>query len=157
MQKSPSERHTRPAPSLPTFSGVEPDTEPCAGDAHMRQVIVDVCRLLDPKPDKANGTGRANGNGKAHADGNGAPQGGAGTGATIDLSPRMRQTLDRLLAGDNEKEIAARFGRSRHTVHVYVKQIYRRFGVSSRGELFARFIAALPYPAYRVDAANSPE
>jgi DNA-binding CsgD family transcriptional regulator len=53
------------------------------------------------------------------------------------LSPRMRQTLERLVAGDSEKEAATRLGVSPHTVHVYVKSLYRRLGVSSRGELFA--------------------
>ena len=61
-------------------------------------------------------------------------------------SRRMRQTLDRLLAGDSEKEVAARFGRSRHTVHAYVMKLYERYGVSSRGELFALFVRA-PAPA----------
>src|SRR5581483_5025663 len=32
-----------------------------------------------------------------------------------DLSPRMRQTLDRLLSGDSEKQIAHHMGVSRHT------------------------------------------
>ena len=56
------------------------------------------------------------------------------------LSPRMRQTLDGLLRGEAEKEIAARLKVSPHTVHVYVKQLYKRFEVSSRGELLAKFI-----------------
>jgi DNA-binding NarL/FixJ family response regulator len=56
------------------------------------------------------------------------------------LSPRMRQTLDELLAGSSEKEIAARLGLSRHTIHVYVKALYRGFEVNSRGELLARFV-----------------
>jgi DNA-binding NarL/FixJ family response regulator len=59
-----------------------------------------------------------------------------------DLSPRMRQTLDRLLAGDSEKQIAGRLGVSKNTVHVYVKALYRTFNVCSRGELLARFIRA---------------
>jgi DNA-binding NarL/FixJ family response regulator len=56
------------------------------------------------------------------------------------LSPRMQQTLQHLLAGDSEKQIAHQLGLSRNTVHVYVKALYRGFGVSSRGELLARFI-----------------
>ena len=56
------------------------------------------------------------------------------------LSPRLQQTLERLLAGDSEKQIAARLALSRHTVHVYVKSLYRHFDVSSRGELLARFV-----------------
>ena len=60
--------------------------------------------------------------------------------ADIRLSPRMRQTLARLLKGDSEKQIATHLGVSRHTVHVYVKAIYRKFGIASRGELLARFV-----------------
>ena len=54
------------------------------------------------------------------------------------LSPRDRETLALLLTGSSEKEVAARVGRSQHTVHTRVKRIYREFGVSSRGELLAR-------------------
>ncbi|HEX4792281.1 MAG TPA: LuxR C-terminal-related transcriptional regulator [Humisphaera sp.] len=57
------------------------------------------------------------------------------------LPPRQRQTLDRLLAGDSEKQIAARLEVSKHTVHIYVKSLYRRFGVCSRGELLAQFVS----------------
>ena len=56
------------------------------------------------------------------------------------LAPRLRQTLQRLLAGDSEKQIAARLGVSPHTVHVYVKSLYRHYGACSRGELLARFV-----------------
>ena len=57
------------------------------------------------------------------------------------LGPRLMQTLDRLLAGDSEKQIALHMGVSPHTVHVYVKGLYRHFDVNSRGELLARFVA----------------
>jgi DNA-binding CsgD family transcriptional regulator len=65
---------------------------------------------------------------------------GAGVGPGMGLSRRARQTLEHLLQGDSEKQIARRLELSPHTVHVYVKQIYLRFGVSSRGELLARFV-----------------
>jgi DNA-binding CsgD family transcriptional regulator len=54
------------------------------------------------------------------------------------LPPRQQQTLQRLLAGDSEKEAARSLHISRHTLHVYVKEIYRTFQVNSRGELFAK-------------------
>lgn len=70
----------------------------------------------------------------------------AGTALTFDeaghfagLTPRARQVLDALLEGDAEKQIAARLGVSRHTVHDFVKALYRRFGVTSRGELLALY------------------
>ena len=69
------------------------------------------------------------------------------------LSPRTRQTLELLLAGDSEKEIAGRLRLSPHTVHVYVKSLYRQFDVCSRGELCAKFIdRRAPLP--RRPAAN---
>ena len=66
-------------------------------------------------------------------------------GKTIDvgecrLSRRQRQTLELLLAGNAEKQIAARLEISRHTVHVYVKSIYKTFGVNSRPELLAKWV-----------------
>ncbi len=57
-----------------------------------------------------------------------------------DLSRRQQQTLTCLLSGDSEKQIAAKLALSRHTVHVYVKGLYRHFGASSRGELLARWV-----------------
>lgn len=54
------------------------------------------------------------------------------------LSPRQRQTLQCLLTGDSEKEVAHKLQISRHTVHIYVKELYKRYQVSSRGELLAK-------------------
>ena len=59
------------------------------------------------------------------------------TPAAVGLTPRLEQTLHCLLDGDSEKQVAQRLNLSPHTVHVYVKALYRRFGVSSRGELLA--------------------
>jgi DNA-binding CsgD family transcriptional regulator len=56
------------------------------------------------------------------------------------LPPRVRPVLERLMLGDSEKEVAATLGLSNHTVHQYIKILYRRFDVSSRGELMARFM-----------------
>ena len=54
------------------------------------------------------------------------------------LPPRLTQTLNELIAGSSEKQIALRLELSRHTIHNYVKALHQRFGVSSRGELLAR-------------------
>jgi DNA-binding CsgD family transcriptional regulator len=109
-----------------------------------------------------NGNGDANGDG----DGNGHPRPGgrledrsaAGQGGdgpsldpitaavaneVADLSPRMIQTLRSLLEGDSEKQAAAKLGVSPHTVHVYVKALYKRYKVSSRAELLARWVRRL--------------
>lgn len=53
------------------------------------------------------------------------------------LPPRLRQVLDAILDGEGEKQVAARLGISRHTVHAYITALYRRFDVGSRGELHA--------------------
>jgi DNA-binding NarL/FixJ family response regulator len=58
------------------------------------------------------------------------------------LSRRLHQTLTGLLRGDSEKQVAYHLGLSRHTVHAYVKGLYRHFGVNTRGELLARFVSA---------------
>lgn len=58
-----------------------------------------------------------------------------GTDLLSTLPPRLRKTLDRLLAGDSEKQAALALGLSRATVHEYVGLLYRYFGVNSRGEL----------------------
>ena len=54
------------------------------------------------------------------------------------LPPRLKQTLDALVAGHSEKEIAAKLTLSHHTIHNYVKALHHRFEVFSRGELLAR-------------------
>jgi DNA-binding NarL/FixJ family response regulator len=56
------------------------------------------------------------------------------------LSRRQRQTLELLLSGNAEKQIATHLSISKNTVHVYVKSLYKRFGVCSRGELLARWV-----------------
>src|SRR5438067_2380677 len=89
-----------------------------------RELVADLCRLLGRRmqrvlPGKPNGT----------------------PASLPPLSPRLKQTLELLLAGESEKQIARRLSLSQHTVHVYVKALYKGFGVSSRGELLARFIS----------------
>jgi DNA-binding CsgD family transcriptional regulator len=57
---------------------------------------------------------------------------------TAGLPPRLRQTLDGLVSGDSEKQIALRLQLSRHTIHNYVKALHRRYQANSRGELLAK-------------------
>jgi DNA-binding CsgD family transcriptional regulator len=60
------------------------------------------------------------------------------------LAPRLRQTLECLLEGDGEKQVAVRLGLSRATVHEYVTALYRRFDVHSRAELLALLLRRRP-------------
>ena len=55
------------------------------------------------------------------------------------LSPRLRQTLEQLLVGLSEKEVARELDVSPHTLHGYIKTLYRRLGVTTRFELMARY------------------
>ena len=63
-----------------------------------------------------------------------------------ELSPRLRQTLNCLLEGDSEKQVATRLGLSTATVHQYVTALYRHFSVQSRGQLIARVLQRMPRP-----------
>jgi DNA-binding CsgD family transcriptional regulator len=78
------------------------------------------------------------------------------------LSRRLRQTLELLLEGYSEREIARELGLSPHTVHGYCRDVFRRFGVPTRPRLMALWIARdetgrpLPLPPWR-RGANSPQ
>jgi DNA-binding CsgD family transcriptional regulator len=71
------------------------------------------------------------------------------------LSPRLHQTLACLLEGDSEKRVAARLRLSPTTVHQYVTDLYRRFGVQSRAQLLVHVLRRTPGPVEhrRVDGA----
>jgi DNA-binding CsgD family transcriptional regulator len=56
------------------------------------------------------------------------------------LSPRLREVLACLLEGSSEQQVASRLGLTCDTAHQYVKDLYRRLNVNTRGELMARFI-----------------
>src|SRR5579884_905621 len=72
---------------------------------HRRQLLADLCRLLGGHYDKLM-----------------RPDGSP-------LARRQAQTLSYLLRGDSEKQIASRLRLSPNTVHVYVRELYRQFGV----------------------------
>ena len=63
------------------------------------------------------------------------------------LSPRLRETLDCLLDGATEKQIAKKLELSPHTVHGYVKLIYRHFKVKSRAQLLSQWVRAAKFVA----------
>jgi DNA-binding CsgD family transcriptional regulator len=60
--------------------------------------------------------------------------------ATTDLPPRLKQVLDRLLAGRAPKQIAAELDLSVHTVREHIRRLYDRFGVDGRDTLAAKFL-----------------
>jgi DNA-binding CsgD family transcriptional regulator len=55
------------------------------------------------------------------------------------LPPRKRETLQYLLAGDRETQIAAKVEMSRATIHNHVKSLYRHFNVATRNELLEKW------------------
>jgi DNA-binding CsgD family transcriptional regulator len=58
-----------------------------------------------------------------------------------ELSPRERQITELIARGAGTAEIAERLHLSSHTVRDYVKAVFDKVGVSSRGELVARLYA----------------
>jgi DNA-binding CsgD family transcriptional regulator len=70
----------------------------------------------------------------------GGPLARPGQPSPTSLAPRVRQVLRGLLAGDGDKQIAARMGLTRHTVNQYAKALFRHFGVQSRAELLALWV-----------------
>ena len=86
-----------------------------------RQLVADLCRLVG----ESVGAGQAK---RSTVPSNGA------------LPRRQDQTLQHLLQGDSEKQVAQKLSLSRHTVHIYVKALYRHYGVCSRGELMAKHL-----------------
>jgi DNA-binding CsgD family transcriptional regulator len=60
--------------------------------------------------------------------------------SVAELSPRYRTVLRLLLEGMTERQVARHLFLSPHTVHDYVKGIYRHLKVESRSELLRRFM-----------------
>jgi DNA-binding CsgD family transcriptional regulator len=56
------------------------------------------------------------------------------------LPPRQREVAQRIIAGQTVKRIAFELKLSVHTVREYLRIVYRKFNVSGRDELMARFI-----------------
>jgi DNA-binding CsgD family transcriptional regulator len=59
-----------------------------------------------------------------------------------ELAPRYQRVLQHLLAGGSEKALADQLNLSRHTIHEYVRAIYKKFNVNSRSELMAYWVEA---------------
>jgi DNA-binding NarL/FixJ family response regulator len=57
------------------------------------------------------------------------------------LSPRERDVVRAIARGLSNPEIAAELFLSPHTVRDYVKSVFEKLGVSSRGELVAKLFA----------------
>lgn len=60
------------------------------------------------------------------------------------LTPTQRGVTQLLLTERSEKQIAAEIGKSPHTTHKYVTEIFRKFGVNSRAALMAVWLGQKP-------------
>jgi hypothetical protein len=69
--------------------------------------------------------------------GRGSPHVPTGT-----LPRHLQLLINQLRLGQSEKEAAAALGLSRHTIHTYAKELYRRLKVNSRGEAMAMLTLA---------------
>jgi DNA-binding NarL/FixJ family response regulator len=57
------------------------------------------------------------------------------------LSPRERDVVRAIARGSSTPDIAAELFLSAHTVRDYIKSVFEKVGVSSRGELVAKLFA----------------
>jgi DNA-binding NarL/FixJ family response regulator len=57
-----------------------------------------------------------------------------------ELTPRLRETLEVVITGASEKQIADQLGISHHTAHQYIQALFRAFGVTSRAQLMAHVL-----------------
>lgn len=64
----------------------------------------------------------------------------------FELSPRERQTTERLLEGQTPAEVADALGISRNTCQQYIKSVYRKLHVTSRAQLMARLGPSRRFP-----------
>jgi Response regulator containing a CheY-like receiver domain and an HTH DNA-binding domain len=61
----------------------------------------------------------------------------------LGLSPREKEIAAMLLQGGSAKQIADKLGITVNTANFHIKNLYKKLGVRSRAELFARFSAAV--------------
>ncbi len=60
------------------------------------------------------------------------------------LTDREQSVLELLIQGNSVRAIAEQLGRSAHTIHDHVKNLHKKIGASSRGELIAKAIGHTP-------------
>jgi DNA-binding CsgD family transcriptional regulator len=57
----------------------------------------------------------------------------------LGLSPREREIAAMLLKGWSAKQISEELGITINTANFHIKNMYKKLGINSRSELFARF------------------
>lgn len=66
--------------------------------------------------------------------------------SALGLTPRQLDVLGHLVAGEAERTIALRLGRSTATINEHIQAIYRHFCVKSRAELMSYLLQRKPTP-----------
>jgi DNA-binding CsgD family transcriptional regulator len=74
---------------------------------------------------------------------------------SFDLSEREQQIVRLIARGASTSEIADELFLSRHTVRDHVKAVFKKAGVSSRGELTAKLFAEFYEPVHRTGITRS--
>lgn len=69
-----------------------------------------------------------------------AERSGSRRGLKVRLAPRLQETLELLLEGLDKREIAQRMNLSGHTVHGYIRELYRIYDVPTRARLMALWV-----------------
>ncbi len=69
----------------------------------------------------------------------------------LNLSTREKEVAALLLQGKSTKEIAGNLGISANTANFHIKHVYRKLGIGSRSELFARFSSHKPSPESQIE------
>lgn len=72
------------------------------------------------------------------------------------LTEREQEILDELILGNSVRVIAESLGRSAHTVHDHVKNLHKKLGASSRGELIAKALGHTSAPIDQATPASDP-
>lgn len=72
------------------------------------------------------------------------------------LTEREQEILDQLILGNSVRVIAESLGRSAHTVHDHVKNLHKKLGASSRGELIAKALGHTTTPQDQSTPASDP-
>jgi DNA-binding CsgD family transcriptional regulator len=123
-------------------AGAFPEVEPVGRVEVKRALLADFCRVWGDRVNGAKPPSVKTGAKSGDAPRSGPPVQGNPPSGQLDrpMSRRLRQTLDLLLAGEGEKQVALKLGISQHTVHDYVKGVYRLFGVNTRAELLALWV-----------------
>jgi len=62
----------------------------------------------------------------------------------FNLTRRQQEIMERIVAGQVERDVATKLGLSPHTVHHHVRKIYAKLGLKNRAEAVKKWLEAKP-------------